>query len=77
VRGDALIPAISAASILAKVTRDQWLNELHCQYPEYGFDRHAGYGTAYHLAALRKHGPCEHHRYSFAPVRNARLQLNP
>ncbi|WP_442808270.1 ribonuclease HII [Trinickia soli] len=69
--GDALVPAISAASILAKVTRDRMLTELHEQFPMYGFDAHAGYGTARHLAALIEHGPCEHHRRSFAPVRAA------
>jgi ribonuclease HII len=69
--GDALVPAISAASILAKVTRDQWLVELHQQHPAYGFDEHAGYGTPRHLAALLEHGPCIHHRRSFAPVREA------
>ncbi|RDU99568.1 ribonuclease HII [Trinickia dinghuensis] len=69
--GDALVPAISAASILAKVTRDRMLLELHAQFPVYGFDAHAGYGTPQHLAALTEHGPCEHHRRSFAPVRVA------
>ncbi len=71
VGGDALVPAISAASILAKVTRDSWLVDLHAQHPEYGFDAHAGYGTARHLEALQMHGPCVHHRRSFAPVREA------
>lgn len=69
--GDALVPAISAASIIAKVTRDRMLTQLHATFPFYGFDAHAGYGTAQHLAALREHGPCEHHRRSFAPVREA------
>lgn len=69
--GDALVPAISAASILAKVTRDRMLAELHERFPVYGFDAHAGYGTPQHLAALTAHGPCEHHRRSFAPVRAA------
>jgi ribonuclease HII len=69
--GDALVPSISAASIIAKVTRDRMLMELHARHPVYGFDAHAGYGTAQHLAALRTHGPCEHHRRSFAPVREA------
>ncbi|MFD1556367.1 ribonuclease HII [Paraburkholderia silviterrae] len=69
--GDALVPSISAASIIAKVTRDRMLLELHAAFPVYGFDAHAGYGTAQHLAALRAHGPCEHHRRSFAPVREA------
>ncbi|MFC3683633.1 ribonuclease HII [Hydrogenophaga luteola] len=71
VSGDALVQAISAASILAKVTRDRMLDELHAQHPLYGFDRHKGYGTAQHLAALRKHGPLPAHRRSFAPVAQA------
>jgi ribonuclease HII len=68
VRGDALIPAISAASILAKVSRDRWCLQLDLEYPQYGFIRHKGYGTAEHLAALRKHGACAQHRKTFAPV---------
>lgn len=71
VGGDALVPAISAASILAKVTRDRMLVALHERFPAYGFDAHAGYGTAKHMAALREHGPCPEHRRSFAPVREA------
>ena len=68
VKGDALIPAISAASILAKVHRDRWCVEFGLQYPQYGFAGHKGYGTASHLAALRTHGICPEHRRSFAPV---------
>jgi ribonuclease HII len=68
VKGDALIPAISAASILAKVHRDRWCAEVDLQYPQYGFAGHKGYGTASHLAALRVHGACPEHRRSFAPV---------
>lgn len=68
VKGDALVPAISAASILAKVYRDRWCGEYHLQYPQYGFAGHKGYGTAAHLAALRQHGACPQHRRSFAPV---------
>ncbi|WP_374413218.1 ribonuclease HII [Hydrogenophaga sp.] len=68
VSGDALVPAISAASILAKVTRDRMLDELHQQHPGYGFDRHKGYGTADHLRALRELGPLPEHRRSFSPV---------
>jgi ribonuclease HII len=73
--GDALVPAISAASILAKVTRDRQLAELHRAHPQYGFDVHAGYGTARHMQALEQHGPCIHHRRSFAPVRQAWARL--
>jgi len=71
VQGDAKVAAISAASILAKVTRDRGLLALHERYPQYGFDRHKGYGTALHVAALQAHGPCEAHRRSFAPVARA------
>jgi ribonuclease HII len=68
VKGDALVPSISAASILAKVYRDRWCAEFHLEYPQYGFAGHKGYGTAEHLAALRLHGACPQHRRSFAPV---------
>ncbi len=68
VKGDAKVAAISAASILAKVTRDRWCADLHAQYPQYGFAGHKGYGTAEHLAALQAHGACPQHRRSFAPV---------
>ncbi len=68
VQGDALVPAISAASILAKVHRDRLCSLLHAQFPQYGFDRHKGYGTAEHLQALAEHGPSPWHRSSFAPV---------
>ena len=68
VDGDAKIKSISAASIIAKVTRDRLLVELHDQFPQYGFAAHKGYGTPEHLEALRLHGPCVHHRKHFAPV---------
>ena len=68
VKGDALVPSISAASILAKVYRDRWCAEFHLEYPQYGFAGHKGYGTVAHLAALRLHGACPQHRRSFAPV---------
>jgi ribonuclease HII len=68
VKGDATVPAISAASILAKVTRDRWCAELDTRYPQYGFATHKGYGTAEHLAALLNHGACPEHRKTFAPV---------
>ena len=68
VKGDDKVPAISAASILAKVSRDRWCMEYHQHFPHYGFDQHKGYGTADHLAALRQHGPCPEHRRTFRPV---------
>lgn len=70
VRGDQAVPAISAASILAKVARDREMLSLDAQYPIYGFASHKGYGTVFHLAALGAHGPCACHRRSFAPVKN-------
>jgi ribonuclease HII len=73
VKGDGKIAAIAAASILAKTDRDAVLRRLHDDYPQYGFDRHMGYPTAAHFAALQAHGPCPAHRRSFAPV--AQLSL--
>jgi ribonuclease HII len=69
IQGDSLEPAISAASILAKVYRDRLMNTWHQRFPCYGFDRHKGYPTAEHLRLLRENGPCEIHRRSFGPVR--------
>jgi len=71
VRGDALDPAISAASILAKTSRDKTMLSLHEAYPVYRFDQHKGYPSALHLELLERHGPCVEHRRSFAPVRRA------
>ncbi|MFZ2217697.1 MAG: ribonuclease HII [Rhodoferax sp.] len=68
VQGDALVPAISAASILAKVHRDRWCATMDLAYPQYGFSKHKGYGTAQHLAALQLHGACPEHRKGFRPV---------
>jgi ribonuclease HII len=76
VKGDALVPAISAASILAKVTRDRWCAELDAQYPQYGFAGHKGYGTAEHIAALQKHGACPEHRKTFSPVTQVLAQAS-
>jgi len=75
VRGDATVPAISAASILAKTARDAVCMVLHEQYPQYQFDRHKGYGTAIHLDSLKRYGPCPAHRRSFAPVRRSLAQM--
>ena len=72
VKGDRVIPAISAASILAKTARDALLLQMDGLYPEYGFAHNKGYGTPEHLAALERHGPCPAHRRSFAPVARAR-----
>lgn len=69
VDGDAIVPSISAASILAKVTRDRIMCELDAHWPGYGFARHKGYSVPEHLEALRRLGPCPQHRRSFAPVR--------
>jgi ribonuclease HII len=69
VGGDASIPVISAASILAKVARDAEMQALDAVFPQYGFGRHKGYPTPEHVAALRRHGACPVHRRSFAPVR--------
>ena len=69
VGGDARIEAISAASIIAKTTRDRQMVAMHARYPQYGFARHKGYGTELHRARLREHGPCPEHRFSFSPVR--------
>jgi len=70
VKGDRLSASIAAASILAKVYRDEYMEKQADRYPEYGFERHKGYGTEDHLAALRRHGVCPLHRRSFAPVRD-------
>jgi ribonuclease HII len=75
VGGDGRSFSIAAASIIAKVARDAMMEELDRQYPQYGFARHRGYGTAAHLAALRAHGPCPAHRRSFSPVAQLALPL--
>jgi ribonuclease HII len=75
VKGDARSLSIAAASVLAKVTRDRYMCELARQYPQYGFDRHAGYGTKAHLQAIQQYGITPHHRRSFAPVAQMELPL--
>lgn len=76
IKGDDQVPAISAASILAKTARDAACLIMHEQYPQYAFDQHKGYGTKQHMALLEEHGPCPEHRRSFAPVRK-RLMTTP
>lgn len=71
IEGDHWVPAISAASILAKVTRDEIMQRWHREYPQYGFDRNKGYPTPEHLQRLKEFGPCPIHRKTFAPVREA------
>jgi ribonuclease HII len=75
VEGDAISLSIAAASIIAKVLRDRHMRDLAREYPQYGFERHKGYGTPEHLEALRTHGPCPLHRRSFAPVAQMTLPL--
>jgi ribonuclease HII len=69
IKGDSLSHSIAAASIIAKTTRDEWMMEIHKQYPQYGFDQHMGYGVPAHLEMLKKYGPSPIHRRSFSPVR--------
>lgn len=75
VKGDARCLSIAAASILAKVSRDHYMQDLATLYPQYGFERHAGYGTREHMQAIRKYGVTPHHRRSFAPVAQMQLPL--
>lgn len=72
ISGDKLVKSISAASIIAKVTRDQMMLEMHQKYPEYGFDAHKGYGTKFHMEMIAKYGPSEIHRQSFEPMSSMR-----
>ena len=74
IRGDGTMASIAAASILAKTTRDALMVQYGSEYPEYGFERHFGYATPEHLAAIRRHGPCPLHRRTFSPVRELVLQ---
>lgn len=75
VKGDSRSYSIAAASVLAKVTRDRWMDEADRQWPEYGFAQHKGYPTAEHIEALREYGPCPIHRRSFAPLRPTQADL--
>jgi ribonuclease HII len=70
IKGDGKSACVMAAGILAKVTRDRMMRDLHIKYPQYGFDAHKGYGVAMHLEAIRKYGPCPVHRLTFEPVKS-------
>ena len=70
IKGDAKSISIAAASIIAKETRDDIMKEYHKIWPEYGFDKHKGYGTKQHISAIEKYGPCQIHRYSFEPIKS-------
>jgi hypothetical protein len=70
IKGDGIEFVIAAASICAKVTRDRIMRSIHAQYPVYNFEQHKGYGTAAHVAAIFKYGPCPYHRMTFAPLKN-------
>jgi ribonuclease HII len=76
VGGDAKCSSIAAASIIAKVTRDRFMNDQHLLFPQYGFERHKGYGTEDHIAAIATYGPCPLHRLSFSPFRPKQLDLD-
>ena len=69
VKGDGKSLVIAAASVIAKVVRDRMMLDLHKEYPQYGFDKHKGYGVPQHLAAIKKYGPCPQHRRTFAPIK--------
>jgi ribonuclease HII len=71
-KGDRVAGCIAAASVIAKVTRDRLMTKLHARFPSYGFDEHKGYSTPEHQQALREHGPCPEHRFSYVNVRSAR-----
>jgi ribonuclease HII len=75
-KGDRVAACIAAASVIAKVTRDRIMTELHGRYPSYAFDEHKGYVTPEHQAALREHGPCPEHRFSYVNVRGALIREN-
>src|SRR5581483_12103729 len=77
VHGDALSATIAAASIVAKVTRDRLMQELHRRFPMYGFENHKGYGTVEHLQGLESYGPCPEHRLTFAPVMETLARKSP
>ena len=73
-KGDRVTASVAAASVVAKVSRDRMMRDLHERYPQYGFDRHKGYNTDEHVRALTEHGPCPAHRYSFVNVNRVAIQ---
>ena len=73
-KGDRVAACVAAASVVAKVTRDRMMNELHARFPAYEFDKHKGYSTPEHMAALKQHGPCQEHRFSYVNVRGALIR---
>ncbi|MEO6513525.1 MAG: ribonuclease HII [Candidatus Saccharimonadales bacterium] len=75
IKADDIVPAVSAASIVAKVARDNYMHEISLKYPVYGFEKHVGYGTALHLAALKEFGICELHRTSYKPIKKIMEQF--
>lgn len=75
IKADDLVPAVSAASIVAKVARDNYMAEMAVNFPVYGFEKHVGYGTAAHIAALQAHGICELHRKSYKPIQAIMSQV--
>lgn len=76
IKGDEKIPEIAAASIIAKVLRDELITKLHMEFPNYGWDKNKGYGTKYHIKAIYEHGVSRHHRATFAPMKNMLNMLN-
>jgi ribonuclease HII len=76
-KGDRVTASVAAASVVAKVSRDRMMRDLHERYPLYGFDRHKGYNTDEHVRALTEHGPCPVHRYSFVNVNRAATASDP
>jgi ribonuclease HII len=75
-KGDRVAACVAAASVVAKVTRDRMMRDVHASWPEYDFARHKGYATPEHSAALREHGPCAQHRFSYVNVQEALLRLD-
>ena len=75
IKGDSLSVSIAAASIIAKVTRDRMMHRYHQIYPQYGFDRHKGYGTRQHVEMLKQHGLCPIHRRSFSPCKQTQKEM--